>query len=133
MKREVGPTWSLQDREAGQRFANAWEEHFRAAGEQYPLEPAPAFDEDTRVTQVLNQQVPALMRYPNVVGVSEGIRTRGGVPTGERCLVVYVQRKVPRDQLSPDDVLPRGVDGVGVDVVEVGAIEPLPASPNTGR
>jgi len=133
MKRELGPTWSVQDREAGERFGKAWEAHFRAAKEQHPLEPAAAFGSDTGVTQALNQHALALMRYANVVGVSEGIRTRGGVPTGERCLVVYVQRKVPRDQLSPDEVLPSEAGGVAVDVVEVGTIEPLPASPETGR
>ena len=133
MKRELGPTWSVEDREAGERFGQAWKKHFRAAEEQHPAEAASAFGRDTSVIQVLDRQGPALMRYPNVVGVSEGIRTRAGMPTGEPCLVVYVERKIPRDQLSPDEVLPSEVDGVPVDVVEVGAIEPLPVSPKTGR
>ena len=133
MKRELGPTWSVEDREAGELFAQASEKHFRAAEEGHPPEPAVAFSRDTTVTQVVNRQGPALMRYPNVVGVNEGIRTRSGVPTGEPCVVVYVERKVPRDELSPEEVQPSAVDGVPVDGVEVGTIEPLPAWPKTGR
>ena len=131
MKRELGPTWSVADREAGERFGQAWEKHFHAKEEQQLPEPVAAFDRDATVTQALDRQGPALMRYPNVVGVSEGTRIRGGMPTGERCVVVYVERKVPRDKLSPDEVLPSEVDGVPVDVVEVGPIEPLSASPKT--
>lgn len=66
-----------------------------------------------------------LMAYPNVVAVSIGTRTKGGQPTGERCLVVYVTRKVPRSALSGTEVLPAEIEGVPVDVVEVGEVRPL--------
>ena len=64
-----------------------------------------------------------LMRYPNVVGVADGIATRGGKPTGEQSIVVYVSRKVPASELAADAVLPTEIDGVRVDVVEAGLIE----------
>jgi hypothetical protein len=64
-----------------------------------------------------------LMRYPNVVGVADGIATRGGESTGEQCIVVYVSTKVPVGELAAEAVLPREIDGVRVDVVEVGRIE----------
>lgn len=66
------------------------------------------------------------MRYPNVVGVGEGICTKRGKPTGERCLVVFVERKVPPAKLAKDESLPSRIEGVSVDVVEVGKIEALP-------
>lgn len=133
MKRELGPTWSVEDCEAGELFAQASEKHFRAAEEGHPPEPAVAFSRDTTVTQVVNRQGPALMRYPNVVGVSEGVRMRAGRPTGESSLIVHVERKIPRHQLGEDEVLPSEVDGVPADVVEVGVIEPLPVPPKSKR
>ncbi len=66
------------------------------------------------------------MRYPNVVGVAPGVRMVQGKPTGERCLVVYVERKIPRTKLKEDEILPREIEGVPVDVVEVGRVDALP-------
>lgn len=91
------------------------------------------FSQQAGLAQARSRHEPALMRYPNVVGVSEGGRMRGGRPTGESSLVVYVERKIPRDQLGEDEVLPSQVDGVPVDVVEVGVIEPLPVPPQSKR
>jgi hypothetical protein len=56
-----------------------------------------------------------LLRYPNVVGLA----------TGESGLLVLVSRKLPESELAPDERLPREIEGVPVDVVETGAIEPL--------
>lgn len=78
-----------------------------------------------RVTSVRAAHEARLLRYPNVVAVADGIRTRDGQPTGEPCIVVYVSRKVPRERLSPDEVLPEQLDGVGVDVVPVGEVRAL--------
>jgi hypothetical protein len=64
-----------------------------------------------------------LMRYPNVVGVADGIATRSGESTGEQCIVVYVSTKLPASELAAEAVLPRELDGVRVDVVQVGRIE----------
>jgi hypothetical protein len=64
-----------------------------------------------------------LMPYPNVVGVAAGTVTRGGQSTGEQCIVVYVSTKLPASELTAEAMLPRELDGVRVDVVEVGRIE----------
>jgi len=58
----------------------------------------------------------------NVVGVGVGLRTRGGRRQREVALVVMVRQKVPRTMLAEADVLPAEIDGVPVDVVEVGDI-----------
>jgi hypothetical protein len=63
-----------------------------------------------------------LMAKANVVGVGVGFRTRGGERTDEVALVVMVSRKLPREQLAPQDVLPREIEGIRVDVQEVGWI-----------
>jgi hypothetical protein len=82
-------------------------------------------DEEARIAQVRARHEADLLRFPNVVGVDEGIKTRGGERTGDRCIVVYVARKIPRDQLAAGDVLPTELEGVPVDVVEIGPIEAL--------
>jgi hypothetical protein len=63
-----------------------------------------------------------LMRRANVVGVGIGLRRRQGKSTGEVALVVLVRRKLPRDMLAPEDVVPAEIEGVPVDVQEVGEI-----------
>lgn len=81
------------------------------------------FPSDARIANVRARYEAELMRYPNVVGVADGIATRGRESTGEQCIVVYVSTKVPASELAADAVLPRELDGVRVDVVEVGRIE----------
>ena len=81
--------------------------------------------EDARVAGIQARHEAALMRYPNVVGVAAGLRTKGGQPTREWCLVVYVTRKVPASTLAKDQILPTEIEDVPVDVVEVGELRPL--------
>lgn len=64
-----------------------------------------------------------LMRKENVVGVGIGLRQQGGERTNDMVLVVMVRKKVPRSQLSPDDVIPAEIEGVPVDVQVVGNIK----------
>jgi len=81
--------------------------------------------DDAKLAAVQSRHEATLMGYPNVVGVAAGTRTRGGQPTNERCLVVYVTKKVPRSALAKAVILPKQIEGVPVDVVEVGEVKPL--------
>ncbi len=64
-----------------------------------------------------------LMAHPGVVGVGIGLRQRGGELTNEVCIVVMVRRKIPRALLEESERLPHVLEGVPVDVQEVGEIE----------
>ncbi|HUT16307.1 MAG TPA: hypothetical protein VMY98_08695, partial [Anaerolineae bacterium] len=64
-----------------------------------------------------------LLSKANVVGVGTGMRQKDGKPTGEVALVVMVKKKVPPSQLAPEDVLPTQIEGVRVDVQEVGELQ----------
>lgn len=64
-----------------------------------------------------------LLGLPNVVGVGVGLRMRRGKPTGEVALVVMVSRKVPDADLAPDQLIPSELDGIPVDVLEVGHLK----------
>ena len=61
-----------------------------------------------------------LMSKANVVGVGVGYRYQGGKPTDRVALVVMVRHKVPRHQLATEDILPTAIEGIPVDVQEVG-------------
>lgn len=63
-----------------------------------------------------------LMGKANVIGVGIGLRRRGGKQVQEVALIVMVRHKLPRAMLAEGDVLPGAIDGVPVDVVEVGDI-----------
>jgi hypothetical protein len=62
-----------------------------------------------------------LMSKANVVGTAVGLVKRQGQYTGEVAIVVMVQSKVPAAELGPDDLIPKELDGIKVDVQETGA------------
>jgi len=94
-----------------------------------------------------------LLRYPNVVGVSRKTkkRIRKGKVVDEEVIRVYVEKKLPLDQLKPDEAIPREIEAeiegkrrkIGTDVVEIGRIKayldpkkkyrPIPAGVSTSR
>jgi hypothetical protein len=79
-------------------------------------------DEDrlARVRAVKAAHQAELMRKANVVGVGIGLRSRRGRLTDEPAVIVSVTHKVPRAALRPEDVIPSELEGVPVDVQEVG-------------
>lgn len=120
--------WSESDTKKGARQAKAWMDFF--AGEEWSQTQSPrsvdAAAQTARIAEVRARHEPELMRYPNVVGVSEGIEVKRGKPTGRLCIVVYVKRKVPKAKLAKRHTLPERIEGVSVDVVEVGSVRALP-------
>ncbi len=75
-----------------------------------------------RVQAVQQAHVDELMAKANVVGVGVGLRKVRGAYTDQVALVVMVRRKLPRHQLAPTDFIPNEIDGVPVDIQEVGEI-----------
>ena len=68
----------------------------------------------------------ALLRNrEGVVGVGVGKKVSNGVDTGREAIVVFVKRKRPLSELSARAILPRMVDDVEVDVIEVGDLKAL--------
>lgn len=66
-----------------------------------------------------------LMRKANVVGVGIGLRQREGELTDEPAIVVSVTEKLPPSKVAPDDVIPRDLDGIPVDVQVIGRLRAL--------
>ena len=61
-----------------------------------------------------------LLAKANVVGVGVGLRQRGNQLTDKAAIVVMVRRKVPANQLNQEDIIPKEIEGVPIDVQEVG-------------
>ncbi len=65
-----------------------------------------------------------LLEKRNVVGVAVGYKG-GDESSGEMAVVVLVERKVPLAALAAEDVVPRTIDGVRTDVIEIGYLRAL--------
>ena len=76
----------------------------------------------TRATEVQARYTDMLMSMPHVQGVAVGLAKRDGEYTNEIAIVVLVDIKVPEDQLAPEDRIPAALDGVPVDVQEIGIV-----------
>lgn len=126
MKQELKPHWPEDQRASGERFREAWEDFFSTGPTAGASQESSLGEVQPKIAEVRSRRESELLRYPHVVGVTEGIRMKRGKPTGKRCLVVLVEQKIPADRLDPAEVLPSEIDGVSVDVVEVGRVEPLP-------
>ncbi|OGO25016.1 MAG: hypothetical protein A2W33_06015 [Chloroflexi bacterium RBG_16_52_11] len=76
-----------------------------------------------RIRQVKQAYEGQLLKLANVVGVGIGLRQQGGVRTGNPVLVVMVRKKFPTELLAQTDLIPSEIEGVPVDVQEVGDIQ----------
>lgn len=122
MKKTLGPDWSADDIAAGERFAEQWKTHAASAG---GAEEAPIGAGQAKVAEVLARHEAALLAYPHVVAVADGI-CREGEAAGQPCIVVYVEKVLPPEELDEASRLPEELDGVRVEVVEAGEIGILP-------
>lgn len=79
--------------------------------------------EKVRAVKQVYEQV--LLAKQHVVGVGVGLRQQGGEVTDTVALVVMVDHKVPEAALDPEDRIPAEIEGVPVDVQEVGQVRAL--------
>ncbi len=73
-----------------------------------------------RASEVQARYAETLMNLPHVVGVAVGYTSHHGERTQDIGVIVMVDQKLPQDQLMPEEVIPRELDGVPVDVQETG-------------
>ena len=75
-----------------------------------------------RAEQVKSRYQAEILSKANVVGVGIGLRSRQGKLTEEVAIIVMVTQKQTRAELADEDLVPRDLEGVPVDVQEVGDI-----------
>lgn len=64
-----------------------------------------------------------LMKMPHVIGVAVGQAQQNGQTTGEISLIVLVDQKVPLTELAPNEIVPPELEGIRVDVQEIGTVQ----------
>jgi len=81
--------------------------------------------EQEQVTQVKEAYKESILAKPNVVGVGVGYRVTRGQATDQLAVVTLVRQKLPQAGLLSNNMIPRSIEGVPVDVVEVGDLRAL--------
>ena len=85
-------------------------------------EPADFQEQSERIKVVKRLHEDELLSKANVVGVGIGYRRTGGEATRDLALVVMVSSKLPAALLGEQDLIPSSIEGIPVDVQEVGKI-----------
>jgi hypothetical protein len=77
------------------------------------------------ILRVLRTYQHELISKANVVGVAVGLQQKEGKPTNTLAMVVMVKQKIPNQNLPIEDQIPTSIEGIPVDVQEVGEITAL--------
>lgn len=78
--------------------------------------------ETARIMAVMKEHKSELLAKPNVVGVAVGFQQQQGISTQNLALVVLVENKLPQNLIPPEGQIPAEIDGILVDVQEIGKI-----------
>lgn len=77
---------------------------------------------DKKVQDAKTKNKKKILKRKNVVGVGVGYKICQDIPTDRESVVVLVEKKVPSAQLKKKDAIPKEIDGIPTDVIEVGKI-----------
>ncbi len=66
-----------------------------------------------------------ILEMENVVGVGVGFKEKAGKVTDEESVVIYVKKKVNKNELRSHDVIPDKIEDSKTDVIEIGEIKLL--------
>ena len=77
------------------------------------------------IVRICNQEYSKIIDYDNIIGVANGTKVVGIKNTGEKCIAVFVKEKLPISSLDPSKIIPRTINGIPTDVVQVGEIKAL--------
>ncbi|MCL6634383.1 MAG: S1 family peptidase [Peptococcaceae bacterium] len=78
-----------------------------------------------RYFRALKKNRAKLLGLQNVVGVGVGYKQVGEEGSGEPAFIVYVEKKLPAADLARSHLVPKKIDGLNTDVVEIGVVRML--------
>jgi len=78
-----------------------------------------------QVQEIKEAREEELLPKANVIGVGIGYKEKGGKETSELCVKVFVVKKIKKEGLAPEDLVPKTYEKIKTDVHEVGYIEAL--------
>ncbi len=64
-----------------------------------------------------------ILTLPQVIGVGLGFKEVGGIKTEQEAIMILVKRKVPSAQLGKHQLIPKMINGIVTDVIEVGVMK----------
>lgn len=71
-----------------------------------------------RAEKILNEKWAEIVDKPNFVCAIGGSKEVDGVDTGEECIVIHVAKKIGKEDLKPDELMPTSLGGIPTDVRE---------------
>jgi hypothetical protein len=74
------------------------------------------------ISHVKSLHQETILAKPNVLGVGIGYKVRGRKETEELCVIALVRQKIPLAGLAPEALVPKEVDGISTDVLQVGHV-----------
>jgi hypothetical protein len=79
-----------------------------------------------KVVEILNSQVKKL---PNVVGYSKTLKRKivKGKETDIMAIRIYVEKKLPEAMLKPAHIIPKTIEDIPTDVIEIGKLQAPPS------
>lgn len=77
------------------------------------------------IRRVKEKYEASLLSKKNVIGIGIGFREKDGQMTDQMALIVSVSKKLSTSEVSAADFIPIEIEGVPVDVKEVGEIRAL--------
>lgn len=116
--------WSANERKAGQRVADAWQEFFQAGGKDVPDRTEEVL-ETAKLSELKEKHEASLLAMGNVVGIAVSRKMTAGKPTKKWSLVALVEKKLPKAEVPKASLVPAEIEGAPTDVLEVGKVEPL--------
>lgn len=78
-----------------------------------------------RYIKALIKTSSSLLRKKNVVGVGVGLKKSGQERTKRPALIVFVEKKIAPGEMDKNHLVPRKVEGLETDVVEIGRVRLL--------
>jgi len=87
--------------------------------------------ENKRIVSISLKYAPHLRKLPNFVGISGYLHKKivKGKVTDVDCIRIYVSKKVPKEELKPEEIMPSEIEGLPTDLVVV----PKPRALSTAR
>jgi len=72
-----------------------------------------------KVLDVYGKVKNELIKRKNVFGVGHGFKEIGGKLTDKPSIIVYVKEKLNEEKISDEELIPKEIDGIQTDVVEL--------------
>ena len=79
---------------------------------------------DDYINKIISINLETLIKKENVIGLASSTKFKDGINTGEKCIVVFVSKKVSENNLSPSNIIPNKLENVKTDVIAVDTIKP---------